>query len=340
MPAKKKIKSPSKKKIAKSSPAKKKAIKKTAAKKKSTSGAKKAAPAKKKAAPARKKSAPAKKKTPKAKKKTVSKAPQKKQVAKKKLTKGKSGKNTPAIFKVKPKKPGPSNFTLEDVEEHLKKKEKKEARKKRDDPASPPRKVAATPSEKLDNEINVEKRSLGAASVNDILGISPDSGSNRGGADEEEKNVPRKWLKYYRALIKLSEEVSDELKLHTSETLKRSSRDDTGDLSGYGQHQADAGTDTFDRDLALSMVSSEKEALYEIEEAIKRILNGTYGVCEITGKPISKARLEAVPFTRFSVEGQRQWEKMNRRKVERGGVFSDTDESLAIKLGSDDEDDD
>jgi RNA polymerase-binding transcription factor DksA len=79
---------------------------------------------------------------------------------------------------------------------------------------------------------------------------------------------------------------------------------------------ADAGTDSFDRDFALSMVSSEQEALYEIDEAIRRIREGNYGVCEITGKPISRERLKAVPFTRYSVEGQREIEKGRRRVVQ------------------------
>ena len=82
-------------------------------------------------------------------------------------------------------------------------------------------------------------------------------------------------------------------------------RRDAGDLSAYGQHMADAGTDTFDRDFALSMVASEQEALSEIDAAIKRIHDGTYGVCEITQKPIDKERLLAVPFTRYSAEAQK-----------------------------------
>ena len=116
-------------------------------------------------------------------------------------------------------------------------------------------------------------------------------------------------MKYYKLLMELRIHVSDEISLHTADTLNHSSRDDAGDLSSYGNHDADAGTDTFDRDFALSLVSNEQEALNEIEEAIMRIKEGSYGVCEITGKPIPAARLVAVPFARYSVEGQAEYEK-------------------------------
>ena len=110
-----------------------------------------------------------------------------------------------------------------------------------------------------------------------------------------------------------------QLERHSEETLKRSSKDDAGDLSSYGQHMADAGTDTFDRDFALSMVSSEQEALSEIDAALKRIHDGTYGICEITGKPIPKERLLAVPFTRYSAEALKEIEKNRYRSRAQAG---------------------
>ena len=123
------------------------------------------------------------------------------------------------------------------------------------------------------------------------------------------------------------------------ETLKRSSKDDAGDLSAYGQHQADAGTDTFDRDFALSLVSNEQEALAEIEAAIKRVHAGTYGICETTQKPIAKERLLAVPFTRYSTEAKKEVERHSHRSVERGGLFGDGAEEEGGKIsdGGDDE---
>lgn len=308
----------------KASPKKKVSAKKAGAPKKATK--KKAAPKKKTAA--RKESAP---KTKAASKKA---APKKAATGSSTSKKGKS-KDTPTIFKVKTKKAGPSSFTLDDVQALLKDKKKKEVAAKK-----APSKKAAEKKKEADGaepEIKVEKRNLGAASINDILGGGFSSGSVTAEEQDEEK-VPKKWRKYYRALIELRDHFTDELKLHTSETLKRSSREDSGDLSGYGQHQADAGTDTFDRDLALSMVSNEQDALYEIDQAIKRIFDGTYGICEITEQSISKARLTAVPFTRYSVEGQAQWERMNRKKVERGGVFADADDGPTLTSSDDDDD--
>src|SRR5258708_13952651 len=81
------------------------------------------------------------------------------------------------------------------------------------------------------------------------------------------------------------------------------------EMAGYSLHMADSGTDNFDRDFALSLLSSDQDAIYEIEEALKRIEKNTYGVCELTGKPIPKARLEAIPRTRFTVQAQAQFER-------------------------------
>ena len=67
---------------------------------------------------------------------------------------------------------------------------------------------------------------------------------------------------------------------------------------------ADAGTDSFDRDLTLGLASFEQEALYEVDAALQRIDDGTYGVCELTGRAIPWKRLEAIPWTRFSIEAE------------------------------------
>lgn len=176
----------------------------------------------------------------------------------------------------------------------------------------------------------VEKRVLGAASLADILGFNP--AEKKKVTSLEEDTIPAKWKKYYKLLLDLREHVSEELSLHTADTLQHK-----GDTSGDRTLEDDAGTDAFDRDFALSLVSSEQEALNEVEEAILRIKDGTYGVCEVTGEPIAKERLAAVPFTRYSVEGQAEFEKNMRRKVERnaGGLFADS--SDAPKITSDED---
>jgi RNA polymerase-binding transcription factor DksA len=176
------------------------------------------------------------------------------------------------------------------------------------------------------------------ASLADILGFNPTKG-RRPSLELDEDKVPEKFRRYYKLLIELRNHVLTQLGEHTEETLLKSSKDDSGDLSGYGQHMADAGTDTFDRDFALSLVSSEQEALSEIEAAIKRIHDGTYGICEVTQKPIAKERLLAVPFTRYSTEAKREVERHSHRSVERGGLFGDSSEEDGGKLsdGGDDE---
>jgi RNA polymerase-binding transcription factor DksA len=162
---------------------------------------------------------------------------------------------------------------------------------------------------------------VGAASLADILGYNPVQQSVAPYADPAK--VDPKFQRYYKLLLQMREQVVEGLTTHTEETLKRSAKEDAGDLSGYGQHMADAGTDTSDRDFALSLVSSEQELLAEIEAAIQRIHKGTYGVCENTGKPIAKERLLAVPFARYSVESQAEVERTRRRTLQRGGVFGD-----------------
>ena len=173
------------------------------------------------------------------------------------------------------------------------------------------------------------------ASLADILGFNP----KKGKMPEimvNEADVPDKFRRYYRLLLDLRHHVLTQLGEHTEETLLKSAKDDSGDLSGYGQHMADAGTDTFDRDFALSLVSSEQEALSEIEAAIKRVHAGTYGICESTQKPIAKERLLAVPFTRYSAEAKKQVERHSHRSIERGGLFGDGTEEEGGKMSSDD----
>ena len=76
------------------------------------------------------------------------------------------------------------------------------------------------------------------------------------------------------------------------------------DAPGYSMHMADAGTDSFERDLGLGLATFEQGELYEVEAALKRIDAGMYGVCELTGRPIPWRRLQAVPWTRFSIDAE------------------------------------
>jgi RNA polymerase-binding transcription factor DksA len=77
------------------------------------------------------------------------------------------------------------------------------------------------------------------------------------------------------------------------------------ELSNYDQHPADSGTDTFEREKDLGILDDLEAELAEIEAAIERIENGTYGVDEVTGAPIDEARLEAIPVARTNVDTER-----------------------------------
>ncbi|MGI8603524.1 MAG: TraR/DksA family transcriptional regulator [Verrucomicrobiales bacterium] len=119
------------------------------------------------------------------------------------------------------------------------------------------------------------------------------------------------WLKKQRQrLIELRDTMLEAMEGVARDTLR--SRPEGSEASAFGMHQADAGSDAYDRDFALNMLSKEQDALYEIEEALRRMDLGTYGVCEMSGKKIPQARLEAIPFARFTVECQAQLEKENR----------------------------
>jgi RNA polymerase-binding transcription factor DksA len=115
------------------------------------------------------------------------------------------------------------------------------------------------------------------------------------------ERVPEKLKKHYRHLIR----TRDFLLNRQGDLVK----DAAEEQPAFSLHMADAGTDSFDRDFALSRISSEQDAVYEIEEALMRIRRGTYGICELTGKPIESKRLEAVPWARFSAAAEKQLEK-------------------------------
>ncbi len=121
-------------------------------------------------------------------------------------------------------------------------------------------------------------------------------------------------------LLQLRDGMLDSMSGVARDSLR--SRAEGSEASAFGMHQADAGSDAYDRDFALSLLSQEQDALYEIDEALKRIDLGTYGICEMSAKPIPHARLEAIPFARFTVECQSQLEKTRRQTRTRQPVTS------------------
>lgn len=134
-------------------------------------------------------------------------------------------------------------------------------------------------------------------------------------------------------LLELKDSLVDSVTGMANETIR--ARAEGSDASAFGMHQADAGSDAYDRDFALSLLSKEQDALYEIEDALKRIEAGTYGICEMSNKKIPQMRLEALPFARFTVECQSEYE---REVAANGGRRSVR--SLFGLMDSDDDDED
>lgn len=143
-----------------------------------------------------------------------------------------------------------------------------------------------------------------------------------------------------RRLLDLRDHFLDQMQSVAQDSLR--ARAENNEASAVGQHQADAGSDAYEKDFALSLLSQEQDALYEIEEALKRIETGSYGVCEMSNKLIPHARLEAIPFARFTVECQQQLEKENRgrRRWDTAPQFMDSAEAFADEEEETSEEDD
>ncbi|RYD18070.1 MAG: hypothetical protein EOP88_23885 [Verrucomicrobiaceae bacterium] len=149
--------------------------------------------------------------------------------------------------------------------------------------------------------------------------------------------------KQRQRLLDLRDELVDAVSGMARDTIRNAP--EGSEASGSGQHQGDAGSDAYDRDFALSVLAKEQDALYEIEQALRRIQAGSYGICEISSRKIPQARLEAIPFARLTVECQAQWEKEygNRRFRPSnevgfsGGKYVDEEESETVSLDEDDD---
>jgi RNA polymerase-binding transcription factor DksA len=111
-------------------------------------------------------------------------------------------------------------------------------------------------------------------------------------------------MKQRQRLLRLREALLEEIHQLRSEASEEN--------PNYSMHPADAATDSFDRDLVLGLASFKQEGLYEIDAALERIDEGTYGVCELTGQLIPWKRLEAIPWTRFSLQAEKQIERDTR----------------------------
>ena len=115
--------------------------------------------------------------------------------------------------------------------------------------------------------------------------------------------------RFKQILLERRQEIIGNVNEMEDEALKKPRLDASGDLSSMPIHMADIGTDNYEQEFALELVDSERKLLKGIDDALGRIEQGTYGICEATGKPIAKARLEAKPWARYCVEYARTLEQ-------------------------------
>jgi DnaK suppressor protein len=114
---------------------------------------------------------------------------------------------------------------------------------------------------------------------------------------------------FKQMLLEKRREILSNVNEMEDETLKKSRLNAAGDLSSMPIHMADIGTDNYDQEFTLGLMDSERNLLKEIDDALQRIEQGVYGICEGTGRQIQKARLEAEPWARYCVEYARKLEQ-------------------------------
>ena len=111
--------------------------------------------------------------------------------------------------------------------------------------------------------------------------------------------------KFKRRLIEMRQQITELLEGKTAEVKE------PDEPRGYSQHQADEGTDDFGKTISLEVTNKEFVILKQIDRALIKIEEGTYGICDVTGEEIPRARLDAIPYATMTVKAQ--------EKTERGG---------------------
>ena len=124
------------------------------------------------------------------------------------------------------------------------------------------------------------------------------------------KKLNKKELTEFKKIVlKRKEEILEGIQHISEDTLKKSQKEASGDISGYTYHMADVATDTYDREFSLGLASNERKLLYELDDALKKIEDGTFGICEECKSLIARTRLKAVPYARLCVKCQEKKEK-------------------------------
>jgi len=122
------------------------------------------------------------------------------------------------------------------------------------------------------------------------------------------KLTKKELAEFKKLILKKKEEINEQIRHISNDTLKKSPKEASGDVSSYTYHMADIATDTYDREFNMSLASNERAVLLELEDALKKIEEGTYGICEECHSLIAKARLKAVPHARLCLKCQEKRE--------------------------------
>lgn len=150
-------------------------------------------------------------------------------------------------------------------------------------------------------ETNTDPAKKASAKKTPTTPVAMSSGGPLSGKIARNKYFTAKQLKLQLTrLLQLRERVTGEISSINRDSLSQNDRDPS---------LSDQGTDTFDREFALNQLSSEQDVLFEIDEAIRRLENGKYGICEMTEEAINIERLEALPYVRYSIKAQSEIEK-------------------------------
>jgi RNA polymerase-binding protein DksA len=125
--------------------------------------------------------------------------------------------------------------------------------------------------------------------------------------DEVQKETPfsAEELEHFKDLVLKRRQAAREDIDRMREQIE-DAREQAEDNSAYSFHMADAGTDAMEREKLYLMIARQQKYIGYLDRALERIENGTYGICKVTGKPIAKERLEAVPHTEISIEAKRK----------------------------------
>ena len=159
---------------------------------------------------------------------------------------------------------------------------------------------------------NKEVRSATTAAI-----LGQGAVSSRRNPGNSKPKIKPEWGQYYATLLELRERLINQMSGLAKESAE--------EMPGYSLHMADSGTDNFDRDFALSLLSSDQDAIYEIEEALKRIEQGNYGNCFDCGEEIAEKRLRALPFAvrcKDCEEARETAEQRERQLTARRGTSS------------------